>query len=114
MSFSLDQLNATLNPDHRPLIAAISAVIEDAIPPLVEAAIARCADATSANVEAVRTALGPDALIPYGDFLKANHLSYELGQRLRDEGRLKVLQVGGKMMVRRGHAAEFVRNLPLN
>lgn len=66
------------------------------------------------RLHAVRDALGPDALIPYGDFLKANSLSYELGARMRDEGLLKVLRVGTKLMVRAGHASEFVRNLPVD
>lgn len=87
-----------IHPDLQPLLTAIAHLIEQAV----------------GGPAAVRAALGPDALIPYGDFLKANHLSYELGQKLRDAGQLKVLRVGGKLMVRKGHAAEFVRNLPLD
>lgn len=65
------------------------------------------------NVARARAQLGRDALIPYGDFLKANHISYDLGQRLRAEGKLKVLMAGGKLMVSKAHAEEFVRKLPL-
>lgn len=84
----------------------------DQIPLLT--AIAHLVEQATNGVAAVRAALGPDALIPYGDFLKANSISYELGQKLRDSGQLKVLRVGGKLMVRKGAAAEFVRNLPLD
>lgn len=65
------------------------------------------------GVAATRASLGPDVLIPYGDFLRANDFSYELGKRFQKEGRLKVLKAGGKLVVRRGHAEEFVRKLPL-
>lgn len=94
-------INASaLAPEHQPLLSAINGLINDALSETV-------------RVSAVRSALGPDALIPYGDFLKANSISYDLGKRLRNEGRLKVLEVGGKLMVRKGHVSEFVRQLPL-
>jgi hypothetical protein len=80
----------------------------------LRAAAAEAREAAGELREArTRDALGPDALLPYGEFLKANGLSYELGDRLRREGTLKVLRAGGKLVVRAGHAAEFARALPL-
>lgn len=65
------------------------------------------------EVATAQAALGSEVLIPYGTYLKANGISYDLGQRLREEGKLKVLKAGGKLVVRLGHAKEFVRKLPL-
>lgn len=86
-----------------------------------EAARLGAADAHEAAREGdlVRQALGPNALIPYAAFLKANGISYDTAARLRQEGRLKVVAVGAdgsknpKLYVRAGHAEEFVRRLPL-
>ena len=104
------------DPQHT-LLTAIERVVDAAVAPLreeVERLRGIVSDPIVSDPTAsTRAALGPDQLIPYGAFLKANGLSYELGQRLRNEGRLKVLQAGGKLVVRRGHAEEFVRKLPL-
>lgn len=102
-------------PDHNQPVSTTSRLIPE-LQHLLSKINDRIGEALSEveRLHAVRSTLGPDALIPYGDFLKANHISYDLGSRLRDEGRLKVLRVGGKLMVRKGHASEFVRNLPLD
>lgn len=105
---ALTNSHASLVADQHTLLTAIAHLLDAAVSPLREE-VERLRDAAS-----IRAALGPDALIPYGEFLKANHLSYELGQRLRDSGQLKVLRAGSKLVVRKGHAAEFARNLPLD
>jgi hypothetical protein len=78
----------------------------------------RIADRVATRLEKEQTsqikeALGSDTLIDYTTWRKANNISHELGMKLRREGKLKVLQVGGKLMIRLGHARDFVRKLPL-
>lgn len=62
---------------------------------------------------AVRAALGSNTLLPYTAWLRANGISHERGMKLRRAGELKVLDVGGVLMIRRGEAERFVRALPI-
>lgn len=61
----------------------------------------------------VRAQIGPHALVPYGEFIAAMGLSYDLAARLRRDGTLRAVRVGAKLFVRAGHAEEVARALPV-
>lgn len=56
----------------------------------------------------------PDDVLLHIHIAKARAAARSRTRRAHPERRLKVLRVGGKLVVRKGHAAEFIRNLPLD
>ncbi len=71
---------------------------------------AAAADLRSAHL---RAQIAPHALVPYGEFIAALGLSYDLAARLRREGTLRAVSVGSKLFCRAGHAEEVARALPV-